>query len=130
MRCDLLCQASTTLLKRCRLVRAETAPNSTTHTSDQDAPPDREAAFPLSSMDGLLEEVDASPPAPAGRPETKQNLRYKFHGFKKGIGNPMDLLESSMESSHAGPKKAPMDSLFDYGTCRTSNPKQRRKKLR
>ncbi|XP_062873854.1 transient receptor potential cation channel subfamily V member 4 [Trichomycterus rosablanca] len=124
-------EVSSNLMKRCRLVRAETDPISTTHTSNQDAPADREPAFPLASLDGLLEGEDASPPAPAGRPETKQNLRYKFQGFKKGIANPMDLLESSMESSMStGPKKAPMDSLFDYGTCRASNQKHRRKKLR
>ncbi|TWW60388.1 Transient receptor potential cation channel subfamily V member 4 [Takifugu flavidus] len=57
----------------------------------------------------------------------------KFQGaFKKGISNPMDLLESTIYESNVvpGPKKAPMDSLFDYGTYRnTSNQKRRRKKL-
>ncbi|XP_041756387.1 transient receptor potential cation channel subfamily V member 4-like isoform X2 [Coregonus clupeaformis] len=63
----------------------------------------------------------------------RQNLRMKFHGaFKKGIANPMDLLESTMYESPVvpGPKKAPMDSLFDYGTYSpTNNKKPRRKKL-
>uniref|UniRef100_A0A8C8JMV5 Ion transport domain-containing protein n=1 Tax=Oncorhynchus tshawytscha TaxID=74940 RepID=A0A8C8JMV5_ONCTS len=63
----------------------------------------------------------------------RQNLRMKFHGaFKKGISNPMDLLESTIYESPVvtGPKKAPMDSLFDYGTySHTNNKKQGRKKL-
>ncbi|KAK7934101.1 hypothetical protein WMY93_004997 [Mugilogobius chulae] len=65
--------------------------------------------------------------------DSRQNLRSKFQGaFKKGIGNPMDLLETTIYESNVvpGPKKAPMDSLFDYGTYRnTSNQKKRRKKL-
>lgn len=65
--------------------------------------------------------------------DSRQNLRMKFHGaFKKGISNPMDLLESTIYESPVapGPKKAPMDSLFDYGTYRhTNNKKPRRKKL-
>lgn len=63
----------------------------------------------------------------------RQNLRMKFHGaFKKGISNPMDLLESTIYESPVvtGPKKAPMDSLFDYGTySHTNNKKHGRKKL-
>ncbi|KAJ3604697.1 hypothetical protein NHX12_029437 [Muraenolepis orangiensis] len=61
----------------------------------------------------------------------RQNLRSKFQdAFKKGIGSPMDLLESYEASVAPGPKKAPMDSLFQYGTCRQeSNQKRRRKKL-
>uniref|UniRef100_A0A674A1G4 Transient receptor potential cation channel, subfamily V, member 4 n=1 Tax=Salmo trutta TaxID=8032 RepID=A0A674A1G4_SALTR len=62
----------------------------------------------------------------------RQNLRMKFHGaFKKGISNPVDLLESTIYESPVvtGPKKAPMDSLFDYGTySHTNNKKQGRKK--
>uniref|UniRef100_A0A674A1X7 Transient receptor potential cation channel, subfamily V, member 4 n=1 Tax=Salmo trutta TaxID=8032 RepID=A0A674A1X7_SALTR len=58
----------------------------------------------------------------------RQNLRMKFHGaFKKGISNPVDLLESTIYESPVvtGPKKAPMDSLFDYGTySHTNNKKQ------
>lgn len=105
-----------------------------------------DAAFPLSEFSQLFESEDASPspqdtsqvsvmePAPPGQPaESRQNLRMKFHGaFKKGISNPMDLLESTIYESNVvpGPKKAPMDSLFDYGTYRnTSNQKRRRKKL-
>lgn len=72
--------------------------------------------------------------APQGHPgDGKQNLRMKFQGaFKKGISNPMDLLETSIYESPVvpGPKKAPMDSLFDYGTYRqANNQKGRRKKL-
>lgn len=65
--------------------------------------------------------------------DSRQNLRSKFQGaFKKGIGNPMDLLENSRYESNVvpGPKKAPMDSLFVYGTYSDmSNQKRRRKKL-
>lgn len=97
-----------------------------------------DAAFPLSELSQLFESEDASPsaqaPEPAGQPaDGRQNLRMKFQGaFKKGISNPMDLLESTIYESNVvpGPKKAPMDSLFDYGTYRsTSNQKRRRKKL-
>lgn len=83
-------------------------------------------------MAGLLDVEDNDVP-PATRAETKPNLRNKFQGaFKKGISNPMDLLESTIYESPVptGPKKAPMDSLFDYGTCRAANnQKWRRKKL-
>lgn len=105
-----------------------------------------EAAFPLSELSQLFEGEDASSsaqdagqasvlePAPPGQPaDSRQNLRMKFQGaFRKGISNPMDLLESTIYDSNVvpGPKKAPMDSLFDYGTYRnTSNQKRRRKKL-
>lgn len=105
-----------------------------------------EAGFPLSELSQLFEGEDASSsiqdaaqalvlePAPPGQPaDSRQNLRMKFQGaFKKGISNPMDLLESTIYESNVvpGPKKAPMDSLFDYGTYRnTSNQKRRRKKL-
>ncbi|CAL8348088.1 unnamed protein product [Lota lota] len=69
------------------------------------------------------------PSGPAGG-DGRQNLRSKFHdAFKKGISSPMDLLES-YEASVPGPKKAPMDSLFQYGTVRQeSHQKRRRKKL-
>lgn len=95
-----------------------------------------EAAFPLSELSQLFESEDAAPSAqgPPGQPaDSRQNLRMKFQGaFKKGISSPMDLLESTIYESNVvpGPKKAPMDSLFDYGTYRnTSNQKRRRKKL-
>uniref|UniRef100_A0A8C5NAC0 Ion transport domain-containing protein n=1 Tax=Gouania willdenowi TaxID=441366 RepID=A0A8C5NAC0_GOUWI len=105
-----------------------------------------EAAFPLSDLSDLFEAEDGSlsardrsqdsglEPAQPGQPvDGRQNLRMKFQGaFKKGISNPMDLLESTIYESNVvpGPKKAPMDSLFDYGTYRsTSNQKRRRKKL-
>lgn len=105
-----------------------------------------DAAFALCEFSDLFESEDASPsnldatqglalePVQPGQPpDNRQNLRMKFQGaFKKGISNPMDLLESTIYESNVvpGPKKAPMDSLFDYGTYRsTSNQKRRRKKL-
>ncbi|KAM6155424.1 transient receptor potential cation channel subfamily V member 4 isoform 3-T3 [Rhynchocyon petersi] len=97
-------------------------------------------AFPLSSLANLFEGEDGSlspssadasrPPGPGdGRP----NLRMKFQGaFRKGVPNPIDLLESTLYESSVvpGPKKAPMDSLFDYGTYRhhpSDNKRWRRK---
>lgn len=80
-------------------------------------------------MAGVLDLEDPSPPAT--RPETKPNLRNKFQGaFKKGISNPMDLLDSNIYESSVttGPKKAPMDSLFDYGTYHGGNNQKWRKK--
>ena len=89
-------------------------------------PPGAPGAGPpsLSTRDLLV--VPSGPAVGDGR----QNLRSKFHdAFKKGISTPMDLLES-YEASVPGPKKAPMDSLFQYGTCRQeSHQKRRRKKL-
>ncbi|XP_072289226.1 transient receptor potential cation channel subfamily V member 4 [Eucyclogobius newberryi] len=78
--------------------------------------------------------VEGQEVAPPGQQPTdsRQNLRSKFQGAFKGIGNPMDRLETTIYESNVvpGPKKAPMDSLFDYGTYRnTSNQKKRRKKL-
>lgn len=107
---------------------------------------DGEATFPLCEISDLFESEDASTSTqdtsqgsalelvqPGQHTDSKQNLRMKFHdAFKKGISNPMDLLESTIYESNVvpGPKKAPMDSLFDYGTCRnTGNHKRRRKKL-
>uniref|UniRef100_A0A8C4IF66 Transient receptor potential cation channel, subfamily V, member 4 n=1 Tax=Dicentrarchus labrax TaxID=13489 RepID=A0A8C4IF66_DICLA len=106
--------------------------------------PESDAALPLCELSGLFESEDGTPStqdtsqgsAPElvqpGQPaDSRQNLRMKFQGaFKKGISNPMDLLESTIYESNVvqGPKKAPMDSLFDYGTYRnTSNQKRRRK---
>lgn len=106
-----------------------------------------DAAFHLSELSHLFESEDGSQsaqdtsqdssapePVQPGQPsDSRQNLRMKFQGaFKKGISNPMDLLESTIYESNVvpGPKKAPMDSLFDYGTySNTSNQKRRRKKL-
>ncbi|XP_063051115.1 transient receptor potential cation channel subfamily V member 4 isoform X2 [Engraulis encrasicolus] len=104
--------------------------------------------FPLSSLDDLFEAEEGGSSSPhsqdhagkagqqaatSGAGDSKQNLRNKFQGaFKKGISNPMDLLESTIYESPVAPgsKKAPMDSLFDYGTCReTNNHRRRRKKL-
>ncbi|CAI5650405.1 unnamed protein product [Oreochromis niloticus] len=110
------------------------------------AQPEGDGAFPLSEFSHLFESQDGSPatqdssqesilePAQPGHPaDSRQYLRMKFHGaFKKGISNPMDLLESTIYESNVvpAPKKAPMDSLFDYGTYgNSSNQKKRRKKL-
>ncbi|XP_060048548.1 transient receptor potential cation channel subfamily V member 4 [Erinaceus europaeus] len=96
-------------------------------------------AFPLSSLANLFEgdEGSPTPSTDVGRPpgpgDGRPNLRMKFQGaFRKGVPNPIDLLESTLyESSVApGPKKAPMDSLFDYGTYRhhpSDNKRWRRK---
>lgn len=110
------------------------------------AQPEGDPALPLCEFSDLFESEDASLStqdtsqspvlelAQPGQPaDSRQNLRMKFQGaFKKGISNPMDLLENTIYESNVvpGPKKAPMDSLFDYGTYRsTSNQKRRRKKL-
>uniref|UniRef100_A0A667HKS8 Transient receptor potential cation channel subfamily V member 4 n=1 Tax=Lynx canadensis TaxID=61383 RepID=A0A667HKS8_LYNCA len=94
---------------------------------DESGTPGAEA-FPLSSLANLFEGEDGSPspsPADASRPagpgDGRPNLRMKFQGaFRKGVPNPIDLLESTLYESSVvpGPKKAPMDSLFDYGTYR------------
>ncbi|PNI64782.1 TRPV4 isoform 5 [Pan troglodytes] len=98
-------------------------------------------AFPLSSLANLFEGEDGSlspSPADASRPagpgDGRPNLRMKFQGaFRKGVPNPIDLLESTLYESSVvpGPKKAPMDSLFDYGTYRhhPSDNKRWRKKI-
>ncbi|XP_006894902.1 PREDICTED: transient receptor potential cation channel subfamily V member 4 isoform X5 [Elephantulus edwardii] len=96
--------------------------------------------FPLSSLANLFEGEDTSlspSPADACRPsglgDGRPNLRMKFQGaFRKGVPNPIDLLESTLYESSVvpGPKKAPMDSLFDYGTYRhhpSDNKRWRRK---
>uniref|UniRef100_A0A2K6MLL4 Transient receptor potential cation channel subfamily V member 4 n=2 Tax=Rhinopithecus TaxID=542827 RepID=A0A2K6MLL4_RHIBE len=98
-------------------------------------------AFPLSSLANLFEGEDGSPSPsqadasrPAGLGDGRPNLRMKFQGaFRKGVPNPIDLLESTLYESSVvpGPKKAPMDSLFDYGTYRhhPSDNKRWRKKI-
>ncbi|XP_022372986.1 transient receptor potential cation channel subfamily V member 4 isoform X4 [Enhydra lutris kenyoni] len=106
---------------------------------DESSTPGSEA-FPLSSLANLFEGEDGSPspsPADPGRPaapgDARPNLRMKFQGaFRKGVPNPIDLLESTLYESSVvpGPKKAPMDSLFDYGTYRhhpSDNKRWRRK---
>nr|XP_056715197.1 transient receptor potential cation channel subfamily V member 4 [Euleptes europaea] len=113
-------------------------PSEASETPGDEASPQNEG-FPLSSLANLFESEDGSSLAdaarsPPGLGDGKQNLRMKFHGaFRKGVPNPMDLLESTIYESSVvpGPKKAPMDSLFDYGTYRhhpTDN-KRRRKKV-
>ncbi|XP_067395549.1 transient receptor potential cation channel subfamily V member 4 [Emydura macquarii macquarii] len=97
-------------------------------------------AFPLSSLANLFENEDGPTPAEAARvppgsgDSKQQNLRMKFQGaFRKGVPNPVDLLESTIYESSVvpGPKKAPMDSLFDYGTYHQhpNENKRRRKKI-
>uniref|UniRef100_A0A8B9NZN8 Transient receptor potential cation channel subfamily V member 4 n=1 Tax=Apteryx owenii TaxID=8824 RepID=A0A8B9NZN8_APTOW len=93
-------------------------------------------AFPLSSLANLFESEDAASPAeaPRGPPgagagDGKQNLRMKFQGaFRKGAPKPMELLEATIYESAVvpAPKKAPMDSLFDYGTYRHHPSENRR----
>uniref|UniRef100_A0A3B5ATV5 Transient receptor potential cation channel subfamily V member 4 n=1 Tax=Stegastes partitus TaxID=144197 RepID=A0A3B5ATV5_9TELE len=148
-------QSRSALLRRCHLAlsKADTlgsVPARAALSEDSGdgvaAQPESDAAFPLSDFSHLFESEDGSPSTQdtsqdsalelvqPGQPvDGRQNLRMKFQGaFKKGISNPMDLLESTIYESNVvpGPKKAPMDSLFDYGTYRnTSNQKRRRKKL-
>ncbi|XP_058850358.1 transient receptor potential cation channel subfamily V member 4-like isoform X2 [Acipenser ruthenus] len=96
-----------------------------------DPQPENDSTFPLSSLANLFE-GEESAPSPEPRPgENRQNLRIRFQdAFKKGISNPKDLLESYESPVAPAPKKAPMDSLFDYGTYRQPNDnKRRRKKL-
>ncbi|GCB80651.1 hypothetical protein scyTo_0017271, partial [Scyliorhinus torazame] len=100
-----------------------------------------EDGFPLSSLANLFENDEnsgtAEVPRLTGRENgdsNKQNLRSKFQGaFKNRMPNPIDLLESSiydssMPSMAPAPKKAPMDSLFDYGSYRQGSDDKRKKK--
>uniref|UniRef100_A0A452T4B8 Transient receptor potential cation channel subfamily V member 4 n=1 Tax=Ursus maritimus TaxID=29073 RepID=A0A452T4B8_URSMA len=115
-------------------------PGADPRPGDESGTPGGEA-FPLSSLANLFEGEDGSPspsPADPGRPagpgDGRPNLRMKFQGaFRKGVPNPIDLLESTLYESSVvpGPKKAPMDSLFDYGTYRhhPSDNKRWRKKV-
>uniref|UniRef100_A0A672PMW5 Ion transport domain-containing protein n=1 Tax=Sinocyclocheilus grahami TaxID=75366 RepID=A0A672PMW5_SINGR len=101
----------------------------------KDISADGDPNFPMSSLAELLDNDDGSQPAqdsarPGQQNDNKQNSRIRFPGaFKKGVPNPMDLLESTMSEYPVapGPKKAPMDSLFDYGTCREINNQKKRK---
>ncbi|KAM4616364.1 transient receptor potential cation channel subfamily V member 4 [Polymixia lowei] len=148
-------RSAATLLRRCHVAvtKADTLPPAPARAAlsvdsgqGGNAQPENDVAFPLSGLSDLFENEDGSPStqdtgndptqdsAQPGQPgDNRQNLRMKFQGaFKKGITNPMDLLESTIYESPVapGPKKAPMDSLFDYGTYRhTNNQKRRRKKL-
>lgn len=141
-------QGRSALLRRGHIVLSE-ANNLGSVPSTADVPVDSinvDAALSLCELSNLFETEDAPPSTqdtgqgsalelvqPGQPADSRQNLRMKFQGaFKKGISNPMDLLESTIYESNVvpGPKKAPMDSLFDYGTYRnTSNQKRRRKKL-
>uniref|UniRef100_A0A8C1EQ23 Transient receptor potential cation channel, subfamily V, member 4 n=1 Tax=Cyprinus carpio carpio TaxID=630221 RepID=A0A8C1EQ23_CYPCA len=134
-----------TLLKRYRLAMTESnsvsSPSGTAAedpSEGKDISADGDPNFPMSSLAELLDIDDGSQPAqdsarPGQQNDNKQNSRIRFAGaFKKGVPNPMDLLESTMSEYPVapGPKKAPMDSLFDYGSCReVNNHKKRRKKL-
>ncbi|KAG7274702.1 hypothetical protein CRUP_021143 [Coryphaenoides rupestris] len=127
------------------LIKAETLPSASSGAAHSPSDPetaraDDDVTLALSGFSDLFEageeglggELLAVPSGPAGGGgDGKQNLRSKFQdAFKKGIGSPMDLLDSYEASVAPGPKKAPMDSLFQYGTCRQeSNQKRRRKKL-
>ncbi|XP_061762503.1 transient receptor potential cation channel subfamily V member 4 [Nerophis ophidion] len=140
-------RSAPTLLRRCHLALSKADTVSSTPARQAlsvdpgdgvAAQPENEETFPLSEFSDLFESAEGSPvqvlAIQPGQPvDGRQNLRMKFQGaFKKGISNPMDLLESTMYESNVvpGAKKAPMDSLFDYGTYRnTSNQKRRRKKL-
>lgn len=91
-------------------------------------------SFPLSSLANLFESEDCATPPEAARGapsagDGRQNLRMKFHGaFRKGAPKPMELLEATIYESAVvpAPKKAPMDSLFDYGTYRHHPSENRR----
>lgn len=141
--------SASTLLKRYRLAMTESnSVSSPSGTAAQDSSEgkdvlaDGDPNFPMSSLAELLDNDDGSQPTqdspqdstrPGQQNDNKQNTRIRFPGaFKKGVPNPMDLLESTMSEypGAPGPKKAPMDSLFDYGTYREiNNHKKRRKKL-
>ncbi|XP_043924438.1 transient receptor potential cation channel subfamily V member 4 [Protopterus annectens] len=90
-------------------------------------------SFPLSSLASLFENEETSPSNDLSRAthpaENKQNLRTKFQGaFKKGMPNPMDFIESYDSPVAPAAKKAPMDSLFDYGTYRHHPVENKRKR--
>ncbi|XP_042606953.1 transient receptor potential cation channel subfamily V member 4-like [Cyprinus carpio] len=141
--------SASTLLKRYRLAMTESnsisSPSGTAAedlSEGKDLTADGDPNFPMSSLAELLDNDDGSQPTqdspqdsarPGQQNYNKQNSRIRFPGaFKKGVPNPMDRLESTMSEYPVapGPKKAPMDSLFDYGTCRElNNQKKRRKKL-
>ncbi|XP_061116095.1 transient receptor potential cation channel subfamily V member 4 [Conger conger] len=97
-----------------------------------DAPTENDSSFPLSALASLFESEESPPSVhePPRPGDSRQNLRMKFQGaFKKGLSGPMDLLESYDPPVVVGPKKAPMDSLFDYGTYRQPNNQKRRRKM-
>lgn len=116
----------------------QASPAGATEAPAEESSPQADA-FPLSSLANLFEGEEGSgsgeaPRSPPSSGDGKQNLRMKFHGaFRKGVPNPMELLESTIYESSVvpGPKKAPMDSLFDYGTYRhlPSDNKRRRKRV-
>ncbi|KAJ8286082.1 hypothetical protein GJAV_G00034340 [Gymnothorax javanicus] len=124
--------SAATILGRYRLPMAE--PGGSGVVAPGDGGEENDTSFPLSSLASLFE-GEESPPSghePPRPGDGRQNLRMKFQGaFKKGISNPMDLLETSIYESAVvvGPKKAPMDSLFDYGTYHQPNNQKRRRRM-
>ncbi|XP_076855220.1 transient receptor potential cation channel subfamily V member 4 isoform X2 [Brachyhypopomus gauderio] len=119
---------------------AAMAPSNQDVAKDGEGLVNMDATFPLSSLAELLDEVDVSAPKDpvpdqvrTGQlpNESKQNLRNKFQGaFKKGLSTQTDLRDMYESPGVPGSKKAPMDSLFHYGSFReTNNQKRRKKKL-
>lgn len=112
-------------LRAATMADSEDAPRDAGEGAGEDGSLQNES-FPLSSLANLFESEDTPSPAEAARGapgagDGKQNLRMKFHGaFRKGAPKPMELLEATIYESPVvpAPKKAPMDSLFDYGTYR------------
>ncbi|KAM8797633.1 transient receptor potential cation channel subfamily V member 4 [Eudromia elegans] len=88
-------------------------------------------AFPLSSLADLFEGEEAAGAEVARSPagDARQNLRMKFQGaFRKGGPKAPEPPEGSAYEAAVvpAPKKAPMDSLFDYGTYRQHPSENRR----
>uniref|UniRef100_A0A671Q4C3 Transient receptor potential cation channel subfamily V member 4-like n=1 Tax=Sinocyclocheilus anshuiensis TaxID=1608454 RepID=A0A671Q4C3_9TELE len=87
----------------------------------KDISADGDPNFPMSSLAELLDNDDGSQPAqdsarPGQQNDNKQNSRIRFPGaFKKGVPNPMDLLESTMSEYPVapGPKKPPVLKVFN-----------------
>ncbi|MFT7805151.1 transient receptor potential cation channel subfamily V member 4 isoform X1 [Arapaima gigas] len=125
--------SAASILGRYRLTMAEQDPHAEANgpTDCGDSQAENESSFPLSSLANLFE-GEEQPQAPETT-HNRPNLRMKFHGaFKKGISNPMDRLENTMYEASVvpGPKKAPMDTMYDYGTYhQPNNQKRRRRKL-
>ncbi|XP_061624211.1 transient receptor potential cation channel subfamily V member 4 isoform X2 [Phyllopteryx taeniolatus] len=116
-------RSATTLLRRCRLARSKADGVGAALPGEADgdvAQADNEGKFSAEFSD-LFESADGSPsPQDPGRDSAQEPVRP---------GQPADGRQN-LRMKFQGPKKAPMDSLFDYGTYRnTSNQKRRRKKL-
>ncbi|XP_028851524.1 transient receptor potential cation channel subfamily V member 4-like [Denticeps clupeoides] len=122
-------------------MHSDSNPTTTSNTQEtkeaSDGQLDMDANFSLSTLGGLFENDKGNLPATQDtsrivqQGESRPNLKNKFQGaFKKGISNHIELLETNFYESPVapGPKKAPMDSMFDYGTCREANNQKRRRK--